>query len=479
MIRLILGIAVLCAVVPSFAQQNVKIQVGAAGAADPAVVISLPVDGNYFEPNTITKTLDANNKVLFTVPLNTGGVVKVSNDFRSVFLVVQAGEKYELTFVPGKKAVQIKGNNATGQELYNTLFEDNTRSRFQDLDKYPLAAKRLQVCDSLKKADLQKFEALLSDKKINTTFYRYMETEADMYYRLLFSTDMFFSLRSGVYSETADTKNPPDPEFVKAWTAVYADVNSNKNWLRSQFFSMLMGRYSSLQHLKDKSPKEKDIPYALQMIRDFKVLLKGDALEYAWANGIATGLGNNENEKVWLSNWAEFKQTFPKSKLRNALIPGMQKVEAYHKSLLATPKEVVFLKDYAQISSLEELGQRLKGSVSYVDMWATWCGPCKLELQYSIKLHEELEKLGVKPVYLSIDRDNADAKWQEMVKGFPLKGINLRSGTALKKDIDAKVPKFVGIPRYLIFNSKGEIVNWDAKRPSDMKVLLEQLKEIQ
>lgn len=49
----------------------------------------------------------------------------------------------------------------------------------------------------------------------------------------------------------------------------------------------------------------------------------------------------------------------------------MQKVEAYHKSLVSTSKDVEFLKDYAQISSLEELGKRLKGSVSYVDMWAT------------------------------------------------------------------------------------------------------------
>lgn len=465
----------LMAAAPAFAQKNVNIQVQAPGTSDAAVNISLPVDGNYFESNIITKQLDAGNKVIASVPLNVGGIVKVSNDFHAAFLMVQPGEKFEVTFVSGKKNAQIKGNNASGQELYNTLFEEDTRSRLEELDKYPLAVTRLRVCDSLKQVDMQKFKELLSAGKINTAFYEGMKIEADMYYRSLFSTDMFFSMKESIFSESLDV-NPANPEFVKAWNGIYADVNSNKNWLKSQFYDILMNRYSSLLNLQDKSKKDEEIPYALRAILDFKTRLKDNALEYAWANGIATGLSNNENEKIWLANWAEFKSAFPKSKLIKALMPGMQKVEAYHKSLTATSKEVVFLKDYSQISSLAELGERLKGSVSYVDLWATWCGPCKQELQYSIKLHDEMVKLGVKPVYLSIDRDDADAKWQEMVKGFPLKGINLRSGAALTKDIDAKVPEFTGIPRYLIFNSKGEVVNWDANRPSDMKVLLEQLK---
>lgn len=466
------------AAAPVFAQKRVNIQVQAEGASDASVNVSMPVDGYYFESNIVTKQLDVNHKVVIDAALNANGVVKVSNDFRSAFLIVQPGGKYEITFVPGKKKVEIKGNNAAGQELYNVLFEDNTRSRFTELDVYPLASKRIQICDSLKQVDLQKFKNLLTAGKINQAFYEGVKIEADMYYKLLFSTDMFFSLRAHVYSAKIDAENPANPEFVKAWESVYADVNSNKNWLKSHFYDMLMGRYASLLRLQDKSQREKGVPYALEMINSFSTKLEGDALEYAWANGIATGLGNNENEKVWLTNWTSFKKAFPKSKLIKPLMPGMKKVADYHHALANVSKEVQFLADYAQINTLDELGQRLKGSVSYVDMWATWCGPCKLELQYSIKLHDDLVKLNVKPVYLSIDKDNADAKWQEMVNGFPLKGINLRAGANLLKDIHAKVPKFTGIPRYLIFNAKGEIVNWDAKRPSDMNVLLEQLKSI-
>jgi|GEM_PF-1656982 len=469
---------VIPAAAPAFAQQNLKIAVQASGTSDPAVNISLPVDGNYFEPNLITRDLDANHKIMVNVPLKSGGVVKISNDFRSVYLIAEPGEKFEVTMSPGKGRVAINGNNAAGQELYNDLFQENTRSRFQELDKYPSGEKRMLVCDSLMQLDLQKFNSLLKEGKINTLFYNSIVNEANMYYKLLLSTNMFFALRSSIFNDKADSTNPPNPDFVNTWDNIYKDVNSNDKWLASKFYGMLMGRYHSLLRLQNKPENEKDTPYALQMINALKKHLKGKALEYAWADGIATGLSNNENEKIWLSNWADFKNTFPNSKLIKPLTAGMQKVGAYHKSLISTSKDVEFLKDYAQISSLEELGQRLKGSVSYVDMWATWCGPCKLELQYSIKLHDEIEKLGVKPVYLSIDNDNADAKWQEMVKGFPLKGINLRSGVSLKKDIDAKVPKFVGIPRYLIFNKAGQIVNWDAKRPSDMKVLLEQLKNI-
>ena len=62
-----------------------------------------------------------------------------------------------------------------------------------------------------------------------------------------------------------------------------------------------------------------------------------------------------------------------------------------------------------------------------------------------------------------------------MVKGYPLKGLNVRAGESLQKEINHEVPKFTGIPRYLIVNDQGEIVNWDAKRPSDGIELIKQL----
>lgn len=316
--------AALMADTPDFAQKHVNIQVQVMRASDATVHISMPLNGNYFEYNVITKQLGADNKVAVDLPINIGGVVKVSNDFRVAFLLVRPGEEFEVTFVPGINA-QIKGNNALGQELYNTLSDESTRNRFEELDKYPLAVNRLGVCDSLKQVDLQKFRRLLSARKINAAFYERMKIEVDMYYRLLFSTDMLFSLRESLFSESVGI-DPANSEFIKVWNGIYADVNSNKSWLKSQFYEMLMHRYSSLLNLRNKSPKDREIPYALQLIHNFRARLKGKALEYAWANGIAYGLNSNEKEKTWLATtWTAFKHEFPKSKLIKVLLPGIQK----------------------------------------------------------------------------------------------------------------------------------------------------------
>lgn len=189
-------------------------------------------------------------------------------------------------------------------------------------------------------------------------------------------------------------------------------------------------------------------------------------------------MANNENDKEWLANWDDFVRQYPNSKLISPLKPAIDEVRDYHSRIGNTGAGVEFLVDFANVNTLTDLGARLKGSVAYVDLWATWCGPCRAELQYSIKLHDAMEALGIKPVYLSIDNDSADAKWREMVQGYPLKGINLRSNATLRKDINDKVPNFNGIPRYLIFDKTGNVVNWDANRPSDMDELLNQLKAV-
>jgi cytochrome c biogenesis protein CcmG, thiol:disulfide interchange protein DsbE len=45
------------------------------------------------------------------------------------------------------------------------------------------------------------------------------------------------------------------------------------------------------------------------------------------------------------------------------------------------------------------------GSVLVLNFWATWCGPCRTEIPYLVKLQDEFEKRGLKVAGINLDED--------------------------------------------------------------------------
>ena len=71
----------------------------------------------------------------------------------------------------------------------------------------------------------------------------------------------------------------------------------------------------------------------------------------------------------------------------------------------------------------------LKGKYIYIDVWATWCGPCIREIPASKKMEKLYRDKNIEFVYISIDvRDrpvyNYD-KWKEMIEEKSLGGVQL------------------------------------------------------
>lgn len=104
----------------------------------------------------------------------------------------------------------------------------------------------------------------------------------------------------------------------------------------------------------------------------------------------------------------------------------------------------------------------LKGKFVYIDVWATWCGPCRGELPHLKKLEKEY---GEKDIYfVSISCDQNKKAWEDMVTKQELKGIQLIFG---KDDSFSKEYMINGIPRFILLDREGKIINANATRPSD------------
>lgn len=117
----------------------------------------------------------------------------------------------------------------------------------------------------------------------------------------------------------------------------------------------------------------------------------------------------------------------------------------------------------------------LKGKIVLIDVWATWCGPCKAEIPHLKKLEEEMHGTDVQVVSITVDEEKDKEKWLKMIKDENLGGLQLfASGWG---DF-AEYYKIKGIPRFMVFDRAGKIVTIDSPRPSNPKLKLLLEKEL-
>ncbi len=117
-----------------------------------------------------------------------------------------------------------------------------------------------------------------------------------------------------------------------------------------------------------------------------------------------------------------------------------------------------------------------KGKYVYIDVWATWCGPCKKEIPYLQKVEEEFKDQNIAFVSISVDKEQDKEKWKNFVTEKNLGGVQLFADKDWNSDF-VKFYKIQGIPRFILIDPNGITVDADASRPSE-PALGEQLKSL-
>ena len=118
----------------------------------------------------------------------------------------------------------------------------------------------------------------------------------------------------------------------------------------------------------------------------------------------------------------------------------------------------------------------LKGKYVYVDVWATWCGPCKREIPFLKELDTEYKNKDLAIVSLSIDRMENREKWLKMIREEKLQGIQILADNDWNSEF-VTAYNITGIPRFILIDPEGNIYDANAPRPSDprLKELLSDL----
>ncbi|MGJ5643274.1 TlpA family protein disulfide reductase [Formosa sp. S-31] len=133
--------------------------------------------------------------------------------------------------------------------------------------------------------------------------------------------------------------------------------------------------------------------------------------------------------------------------------------------------------DYENIDGTKTSLADLKGKYVYVDVWATWCGPCKAEIPSLKALEKEYHGKNIAFVSMSVDDDRthggswdkAKEDWKAMVADKELSGIQIMAPEGWKSQF-VQDYKITGIPRFILIDPAGNVVDPSAPRPSDEKI---------
>jgi thiol-disulfide isomerase/thioredoxin len=113
-----------------------------------------------------------------------------------------------------------------------------------------------------------------------------------------------------------------------------------------------------------------------------------------------------------------------------------------------------------------------KGRYIYIDIWATWCGPCIQQIPYLQSLEKEYHGKNIEFVSISTDEpqrsggslEAAEKKWRDFIKTKNMTGVQLWTG---EDSSFQQAYQINSIPRFILISPEGNIVDSDAPRPSD------------
>ena len=120
------------------------------------------------------------------------------------------------------------------------------------------------------------------------------------------------------------------------------------------------------------------------------------------------------------------------------------------------PRQVLEAENRAATGSAPiKLGD-YSGKVLFVNLWATWCGPCRQETPELVKLHKEYQSRGVEMVGLSTENPDASARSvSEFVRQF---NVDYQIGWAKPEVAQIMMQGRTSIPQSFIIARNGRVI---------------------
>ncbi len=444
-----------------------------------------PINGFPFPGFRDSIVINADGTFLLQIQIEQPTVITIYASFTDGFIIAEPGESFQVSFElkDGKTLFNILGPNEAGQKLYNELpspyLVQMEFGRIGEAENFSLYSEKVRL---QKDEQIKKFQELLEKGSISESFFNEVLIDRNCYFSTLLSTFPLIKLYRG------DVFNPAiyPAELKKQWKEIFEKNPpvDPKNLLSPRWFEYAKYYVEYQQYLGDtsdlkvlKSSLKKGLQYTEAIALSEKLFSKKMAETFA-ASLIYERCLQKNFEKELIAIFERFNVKYPQSMAIPYLIPLVNPVAEYQKlAKTSFSNQVKFIDNADDISTFEECIAKFKGKKVYVDVWATWCGPCKAEFKYKDSLDTLLKSKGFEVLYISIDKQDKEEQWKEMIKFYKLDGHHIRASQEFKDDLIRIFNEngIIAIPWYLLIDENGKIINKDAARPSEIETLEKQI----
>ena len=278
------------------------------------------------------------------------------------------------------------------------------------------------------------------------------EEKANRYQQLAIVSEYLLNHRKYTEEET-----PAIKELQDLCTAV--DLDNATDFNDYPEYQTLVQNIFKWRIYSHKVQYEFDDPWG-KILADFKVF-KSENIKQALApliiEGVSPTSASATNEEII----ALVKQLVKDNDLLNTL---SKHIDLVNKLKAGQP--------FPALPALTDLNDKevkyeqlpLKGKLLFIDIWATYCPDCRKELPALETLQEDYKTEPITFVNISVDRDKE--AWKTMVKEKKLRGIHLYASPETK-ELFKELYDLRSIPRYMLIDEKGNIINANLPMPSD------------
>jgi thiol-disulfide isomerase/thioredoxin len=461
-LKLLLLIGLVCFINKGFGKARVSVEFITPGPAQ-LVEVDKPIGNNFSFDNPTYYTV-ANGKFSFEVNVSRATLIQIKTSFKRIILVVGPDDDIKIkihnTF-DKYKVLSFEGANAEGLYWYNVYNDQPLANRISHEELIAvLSAKNknagLQKLGKFIGGQIRPLDALYKQGKINDQFYRMIKNEIRAMHAVYITQNI-----KNLQDKISNKNDIQNYQVIINAVMAFGGPNNVENAHNMFGQSFLLDYYTTLATNMGKETSPEWGPYyGLTLAPDsIKMLSLGRILVFAKVTGTS--------EFDYKKTYGLYKKEYPRSPYINFLdtVNAAKQPEK--------PAGNIRLDTAANYHTFDDVRKHYKGRAIYIDLWASWCMPCRGEFPHYPSLRPALKKKNITCVFISIDRPEAKKVWQTLINFNHLEGDHILVNKSLMKDIEATIykNKEISIPRYILIDKNGKVISWDAPRPGDSAIL--------